>query len=115
MLIQFEGSGKWPQDVEALRRLKTAFYIKLGKLLQRQYSHTTVINPDHIDVLINGYVFRIVIANHREISAMKAFNVNGMIKFENTDQSKTLEMKIVTLPKITSVLHRYIKVLGELR
>ena len=36
--ITFETSGKWPDDLEAIARLKTAFYLKLAKLIEVQAS-----------------------------------------------------------------------------
>lgn len=44
-----EGSGKWPEDKDAIRRLKAAFYIKLGDLLTEKKLQVRV-RPDHVDV-----------------------------------------------------------------
>lgn len=35
-VIQFESSGKWPDDLSAIAALKTAFYLKLAELLEAQ-------------------------------------------------------------------------------
>jgi len=34
VLIQFEGSGRWPDDVAAIQRTKIAFLLKIGNLLE---------------------------------------------------------------------------------
>ena len=46
-----EGSGKWPEDRDAVRRIKAAFHIKLGQLLQRTHSLPCHVHPTHVDVL----------------------------------------------------------------
>lgn len=35
-VVQFESSGRWPDDLEAVAALKTAFYLKLADLLEAQ-------------------------------------------------------------------------------
>ena len=34
VLIQLEGSSKWPQNIEAIRKLRIAYHIRLAELLQ---------------------------------------------------------------------------------
>jgi len=46
-----EGSGKWPEDKDAVQRIKAAFHIKLGQLLSNQLKLTNCVYPDHVDVL----------------------------------------------------------------
>ena len=50
MICQLEGSGKWPDDLQAFRRLKAAFHIKLGEVLMDQQSLPVHIMPTHVDV-----------------------------------------------------------------
>ena len=45
-----EVSGKWPEDREAIRRLKAAFYLRVGKLLEDQHGLMTASYADHVDV-----------------------------------------------------------------
>lgn len=45
-----EGSGQWPQDKEAIKRIKAAFHLQLAELLQQE--HQLVCRPavTHTDV-----------------------------------------------------------------
>ena len=50
-----EASGKWPEDTEAIKRLKAAFHIKLGEVLKAKYELTNSVFPSHVDVLKVSY------------------------------------------------------------
>ena len=67
-VLTLETSSAWPDDVSAIRALKTAFYLKL------QYGFNTVArgaararaSATHLDVFAGGYVFRFTLAVERE-------------------------------------------------
>ncbi|XP_074649988.1 nucleolar protein 6-like [Tubulanus polymorphus] len=106
VVCTLEGSGKWPDDKEAIRRMKAAFHIKIGQLLDEQCSLKTRINPEYVDVLKDGYVFRIIVGYVMEISVLRTVTTpEGMVKTLDTDESLKLETDIVKLPKLTSALH----------
>ena len=46
-----EGSGKWPDDVDAVRHLKAEYYLRLGRSL-RSISNDLLTSAftDHLDV-----------------------------------------------------------------
>ena len=50
-----EASGKWPEDTNAIKRLKAAFHIKLGEILKAKYELTNSVFPTHVDVLKVSY------------------------------------------------------------
>lgn len=78
VLIQFEGSGRWPDDVVAIQRTKIAFLLKIGELLvESNDSMSTrlgIENEDQplqncafLDVFYpSGATFRLRIHNERE-------------------------------------------------
>jgi U3 small nucleolar RNA-associated protein 22 len=78
VLIQFEGSGRWPDDVVAIQRTKIAFLLKIGTLLEESDGSITtrlgLENEDHplqncafLDVIYeSGAAFRLRIHNDRE-------------------------------------------------
>jgi U3 small nucleolar RNA-associated protein 22 len=78
VLIQFEGSGRWPDDLVAIQRTKIAFLLKIGSLLQEVDETTTtrlglenedkpLQNCAFLDVIYDsGAVFRLRIHNDRE-------------------------------------------------
>lgn len=50
VMLQFETSGKWPNELTAVQHVKAAFHIKLAELLRTKCSLVTVASPKHIDV-----------------------------------------------------------------
>lgn len=50
VICHMEGSGRWPQDKEAIKRIKAAFHLQLAELLQQQ--HQLICRPavTHTDV-----------------------------------------------------------------
>lgn len=78
VLIQFEGSGRWPDDIVAIQRTKMAFLLKIGNLLEEsnenitarvglENADQTMLNCAFLDVIYDtGPVFRIRIHSDRE-------------------------------------------------
>ncbi|KAA8566322.1 hypothetical protein EYC84_008910 [Monilinia fructicola] len=78
VLIQFEGSGRWPDDVVAIQRTKIAFLLKIGELLVESNDSIStrlgIENEDQplqncafLDVFYpSGATFRLRIHNERE-------------------------------------------------
>ncbi|ESZ96681.1 hypothetical protein SBOR_2940 [Sclerotinia borealis F-4128] len=78
VLIQFEGSGRWPDDVLAIQRTKIAFLLKIGELLVESNDSIStrlgIENEDQplqncafLDVFYpSGATFRLRIQNERE-------------------------------------------------
>ena len=103
VLIQFEGSGKWPDDVIAIQRTKIAFLLKIGDLLE-EADGTTITrlgleNEDRplqncafLDVIYqSGAVFRLRIHNDREQTLLER-----QMKDKSSDQ-KSREDAIAAL------------------
>lgn len=77
VLIQFEGSGRWPDDLVAIQRTKIAFLLKIGSLLHVDRGTTTRVGLENEDVPLqncafldviydSGMAFRLRIHNDRE-------------------------------------------------
>lgn len=54
VICKLEGSGKWPEDLEAICRLKAAYYVKLGQILAACHQLMVDVSPTHLDVLKVG-------------------------------------------------------------
>ncbi|XP_063309894.1 nucleolar protein 6 [Pelobates fuscus] len=106
VICHMEGSGKWPQDKDAIKRIKAAFQIRLAELLKQQHDLLCKTTATYTDVYKDGYVFRIQVAYHREPQYMKEFiTPEGMLKSQDTVQSLQLEKETIHLPYLTSTLH----------
>lgn len=103
VVCKLEGSGKWPEDLEAIRRLKAMYYAKLGEDLANLHDLTVTISPTYTDVLKDGYVFRLKLGLNREIGVLRMVRTpEGMLKMEDTPDALKLEAEITTLPRVTS-------------
>jgi U3 small nucleolar RNA-associated protein 22 len=106
VIIQLEGSGKWPNDINALQRVKASFYIELSQRLSKQYGLLAYINSDYLDVLQDGFIFRIIIACHKELVLLRQIKTSeGLIKTIDSEIADNLELKTEILPKISSALN----------
>ena len=50
VVLQFESSGKWPEDLTAIQHIKAAFHIRLAELLRTKCSMSTAASRKHLDV-----------------------------------------------------------------
>jgi U3 small nucleolar RNA-associated protein 22 len=50
-IIQLGLSGKWPNDLRAVQRIKAAFYIKIAEGLSKQFHLTVQPYPDCVHIL----------------------------------------------------------------
>ncbi|RLU24256.1 hypothetical protein DMN91_004467 [Ooceraea biroi] len=103
--LQLSTSGKWPEELEAIRRTKTAFHIQIAECLREQHQLKAQAYPSHIDVYQDGFVFRLRIAHQKEIALLKEIKEDGVTKYRDNEESAKLENSLFHLPKLTSALH----------
>ena len=65
VVLQFEASARWPDDVAAMQQVKLAFLIRIARLLSERGGSedgiTTRLTRQYLDVHFRGFVFRVVI------------------------------------------------------
>ncbi|CAH3109711.1 unnamed protein product [Porites lobata] len=105
VVLQFETSGKWPDDVTAIQHIKAAFHIRLAELLKTEYSLVTAVSPKHVDVHKDGFVFRIKIMHYREMVLLQQCAATKDGKAKDDKAARELEREIIHLPILTSTLH----------
>lgn len=49
--VRAESSGKWPNELAAIERVKAAFYLQIGKMFRQTFHLQTKINVDSVDVI----------------------------------------------------------------
>ncbi|XP_014206566.1 nucleolar protein 6 [Copidosoma floridanum] len=104
--MQFSMSGKWPDDLEALRMTKAAFYIQIADCVRKRYKLHAHGSMNHLDIMKNGLIFRLRIANQKEISLVKqVIDDTGLLMYRDNEESIELEKNLFQLPKITGALH----------
>ncbi|XP_023571830.1 nucleolar protein 6 isoform X2 [Octodon degus] len=106
VVCHLEGSGQWPQNAEAVRRVRAAFQLRLAELLTQQHGLQCCATATHTDVLKDGFVFRIRVAYQREPQILREVqSPEGMISLRDTPASLRLERDTKHLPLLTSALH----------
>lgn len=68
VLIQLEGSGKWPMDEQAQEKTKSAFLLKIAESLQDRFGIACTATENDVDVFMSGYAFRLKILHERALS-----------------------------------------------
>ncbi|GAB5361505.1 hypothetical protein AAMO2058_000718800 [Amorphochlora amoebiformis] len=69
LILRFEASNRWPDDVVAVSRIKTAFYIQIQNALATEYYDVSASTAhDHVDAIFMGFCFRMRILYEREIA-----------------------------------------------
>eukprot|EP00798_Chlamydomonas_sp_ICE-L_P031575 gene31575-6769_t len=66
ILVQLEGSGRWPENPEAFKKMKAAMGLQLAEALHRNHALHTSATEEAIDVLMDGFVFRLVLYSGRD-------------------------------------------------
>ena len=108
-IIQLAPSGKWPDDLEAMKRIKAAFYLEIAQKMSNSSSDTHIeAYPDCIEALKSKILFRLKIVHPKEVALVKMeiSSTNNLTKFyKNNEKSLQLEFEGLLLPKLTSALH----------
>jgi hypothetical protein len=62
MALQFEGSGSWPEDLQAIGALKGGFYVAMSEALNAKWAAAglqTYPTPHSLDIISeDGFPFR---------------------------------------------------------
>ncbi|GMI78326.1 hypothetical protein like AT1G63810 [Hibiscus trionum] len=68
VMIQLEGSGNWPMDDVLIERTKSVFLLKICESLQDNWGMTCTASEKDVDVLMDGYAFRLRMLHERGLS-----------------------------------------------
>ena len=58
VLVQLEGSGRWPDNSAAINKTKAAMALKIAEQLRSNYAMPVIVAEEAIDVLHEGYAIR---------------------------------------------------------
>mmetsp|Transcript_27593 Transcript_27593/g.44198 ORF Transcript_27593/g.44198 Transcript_27593/m.44198 type:complete len:1100 (-) Transcript_27593:1628-4927(-) len=59
VLVQLEGSGRWPENSAAINKTKAAMALTIADQLHSSYATPAVVAEGSVDVLHEGYAFRL--------------------------------------------------------
>lgn len=77
LLCQLEGSGKWPDNPDAYKKMKAAIGVQLAQSLLSTFSIYSIASEQYVDVLYEGFVFRLTLYTERDLLALKRKNESG--------------------------------------
>ncbi|KAG2440710.1 hypothetical protein HXX76_003567 [Chlamydomonas incerta] len=66
VLVTLENSGRWPDDAAAFRKMKAALGLQLAGALSSSYGHHVSASEEAVDVLLDGFAFRLVLYSGRD-------------------------------------------------
>lgn len=106
VIVHLETSGKWPSDLEALKRVKAAFIIELSEAIKTQFGLLCKPQKRYLDIWHESMVFRINFACAKEVHLMRhTMTPEGMIKTIESPEADELTKFHISLPIVTSSLH----------
>jgi U3 small nucleolar RNA-associated protein 22 len=106
VMIQLEGSGKWPLDEVALEKTKSAFLLRIGESLQNNFGIRCSATEEEVDVLLSGYAFRLKILHERALGLSKRQPGSDKAK-KVSSIDKTLFIRSQHSSMISGLLGRY--------
>lgn len=112
--IKLEYSGKWGNDVEAIRRLTSSLYVKIAEKLRDQHKLCAVPTIDQLFVLKSGIVFKIIVVNDRILTILEEdvqkLKDSGATRIESSIQGMRLALwkkKFVAEPLLQMSLQSF--------
>jgi hypothetical protein len=67
----FFPAGKWPDNLEAFHNMKAAFGCQLAQQLHQTLGTEASASEDCVDVLTDGFAFRLLLATERDAAMQK--------------------------------------------
>lgn len=118
-VCELSASGRWPDSLEALLRLKAAFLLRIAAGLCDQHQLDARTEGHWLDVIKDGYHFRLRISLAKELMLLKRTRVGGTdgdasaaaaghvaaTAYRSNAASRTYERDMLRLPRLTVLLH----------
>ena len=108
VVMYFEVSGKWPEDLDALRAVKFQLIIEFCKSFETELKLPCKPSASYFDVMHDGYAFRIIPYVKKELVLMRQIKcdtgvlLKGIRAFEETQKMHT---RCELIPKLTGALN----------
>lgn len=96
VVATFATSGRWPAQLAAIRKSKSAIIIRISELLLEQFKIRSVVHEDCIDVILAKYVFRVYFTVTQELQ---------LLATTQPKEASQLQAKLVHLPLHHSLIH----------
>ena len=105
MIANLEVGGKWPNDLQALEKARTLYYLDLSEALFSQLSIYSKPSLQYLDVFFEGLVFRIHLDLTKTINLMM-YKVNDKTKqLKVESEVEKLQFFSQLMPIVTTSLN----------
>lgn len=106
MIASLEVGGKWPNDLEALKKARTMYYLDLSQALHSQLNIHSKPSAEYLDAFHEGLVFRIYLESSKEINLLK-YKVDELGKqvIVESDEIERLQLFSQIMPLVTTSLN----------
>lgn len=71
VILRFETSGQWPDDVVAIQKVKIAFHLRLAQIVKLKLKLPAVATNQYVDIFCAPYVFRLTIFVEKQVNILK--------------------------------------------
>ncbi|KAH7300451.1 hypothetical protein KP509_24G063300 [Ceratopteris richardii] len=72
IMIQLEGSGKWPTNPDAIEKTKASFCLKIAESMKRIHGIKCIAAEDSVDLLMHGFCFRLRLHHEKDRTLVNA-------------------------------------------
>ncbi|XP_018576500.1 nucleolar protein 6 [Anoplophora glabripennis] len=104
-VLLLEHSSKWPNNLQALRHIKTSFYLEISKNLQTTHNILSHVTSDFIDIYFEGIVLRYSLYIPKEVALIKKeITETGLTCYTESQDSLKMENNLNVLPKVVGAL-----------
>lgn len=93
VMIQLEGSGKWPIGEIAIEKTKSAFCLKIAESIQKRWGIVSIAAEEAVDLLMAGFAFRLRILYEKDKSLIKKQGLFGVMPVGNLQNSNLVPLE----------------------
>ncbi|VDM37097.1 unnamed protein product [Toxocara canis] len=105
--LTLEQSGKWGEDLEAIARLKTAFYNAMCKILNDKFLMRACPYDTHALVVVDDVIFRLLISYEKEVHIMRKLAAGRGGHLKDTIETRMKEREVVLQTSLAAHLQRF--------
>lgn len=108
VLVQLEGSGRWPENHIAINKTKSAMALKIAEQLRSSYGTPSIVAEEAIDILHEGFAFRMHINSSASGSNNESAERNLIMRAAHAGIVATIAARFPVFGPAVQVAKRWI-------
>ena len=81
LMVEFEISEKWPDELRGIKLMECAFNIKIKELLRKHHHIQSHVFEDHLEIYFKGYVFSVNYFVPQELALLRMSSNEGVDEY----------------------------------